>query len=145
MNSRTRTLTIALASALACATLHAQTAETRPPRDLGAIVMPSEAIEEMKTALRELIAAEEKIYGDHDTYTTSVTALDRYVVYHGQVQVQVTFASKRAWTAVATEPSLKGKSCVIYVGAAKDIQNSAPKTMGGVVAKEEGVPVCDEP
>ena len=145
MNTRTRTLTIALASALACGTLHAQTAEKRPPRDLGTVVVPSEAIDQMKTALRELIAAEEKIYGDHDTYTTSVTALDRYVVYHGQVQIQVTFASQRAWTAVATEPSLKGKSCVIFVGAVKDVPNGAPKTMGGVVAKEEGAPVCDEP
>jgi hypothetical protein len=141
----THTLAVVLASALAYGTLHAQTAETRPPRDLGAVVAPAEAIDEMKTALRELIAAEEKIYGDHDTYTTSVTALDRYVVYHGQAQIQVTFANQRAWTAVATEPSLKGKSCVIYVGAAKDIPNGVPKTLGGVVAKEEGVPVCDEP
>ena len=39
----------------------------------------------------------------------------------------------------------KGKSCVIYVGNPKELPYGVPKTMGGIVAKIEGIPACDEP
>lgn len=113
-------------------------------RDLGTLVRQSPAIDDMKATLRDLITAQERYFVDHDAYATDGQALNIFPP-HGQARTQVTFASREGWTGTATEPSLKGKSCVIYVGYLKSLPNGAPKTLGGVVAKDEGVPVCDEP
>lgn len=113
-------------------------------RDLGTLVRQSPAIDDMKAALRDLVTAQERYFVDHDAYTTDGQALDIFPP-HGQAQTQLTFASREGWTGTATEPSLKGKNCAIYVGLVKDLPNGAPKTVGGVIATKEGTPVCDEP
>jgi hypothetical protein len=102
-------------------------------------------VDDMKAALRDLITAQEKYFVDHDSYTTDGKVLDIFPTKHGQAQTQVTFASRDGWTGTATEPSLKGKNCVIYMGAVQDLLNGAPKTLGGIVAKGAGIPACDEP
>jgi hypothetical protein len=114
-------------------------------RDLGAVVRQSPAIDDMKAALRDLLAAQEAYFSTHDSYTTDSNALDIFLTTHGQARTTVTFASRESWTGTATEPSLKGKNCVIYMGALRDLPNGAPKTLGGVVAKGAGDPVCDAP
>ena len=119
---------------------------TAPPnRDLGTVIRKSSEIDDMKAALRDLIAAQETYFAAHDSYTTDDRALDIFPTKHGQAQTQVAFASRDGWTGTATEPSLKGKNCVMFVGLLKSLPNGAPKTLGGKVATEEAVPVCDEP
>ena len=107
-----RNAAVVVALTLAATHLLAQAATTasRTPT----AVRDSLTLDEMKAALRGLVAAEENIYADHDTYTTSIAALDRYLVYHGQVQTEVTFASRRAWTAVAigSEPWPRARRAV---------------------------------
>jgi hypothetical protein len=157
----TRTLLLAFAVAIAFTPANGQS--TVPPyrfiyrpdiridstakiiRDLGALVKQSPAIDDMKAAFRDLIVAEETYFSAHDSYTTDGKVLDIFPTKHGQAQTTVTFASRDGWSGTATEPSLKGKSCVIYVGSVKSLPNGAPKTIGGVVAAGEGIPVCDEP
>ena len=119
---------------------------TAPPnRDLGAVIKKSSELDNMMAALRDLVTAQETYFVAHDSYTTDGRALDIFPTKHGQVQTQVTFASRDGWTGTATEPSLKGKNCVMFVGLLKSLPRGAPKTLGGKVATEEGVPVCDEP
>ena len=85
-------------------------------RDLGAVVKNSPAIDDMMAALRDLVTAQESYFSAHDSYTTDARALDIFPTKHGQAQTHVTFAGAEGWSAAATEPSLKGKNCVIYVG-----------------------------
>jgi hypothetical protein len=114
-------------------------------RDLGSVVKRSPETDHMKAALRDLITGEEAYFAAHDTYTTDAKALEAYFTQHGQAQTHVTFASREGWTGTATEPSLKGKNCVIYMGFVKSLPNGAPKTLGGIVPKGAGIPTCDEP
>lgn len=46
---------------------------------------------------------------------------------------------------MVSDRSLKGKSCVIFVGSENELPGGVPKTMAGVAAKEEGMPTCDVP
>jgi hypothetical protein len=116
-----------------------------PNRDLGAVIKKSSEIDDMMAALRDLVVAQETYFTAHDSYTTDDRALDIFPTKHGQVQTHVSFASRDGWTGTATEPSLKGKNCVMYVGLLKSLPHGAPKTLGGKVATGEGVPACDEP
>jgi|ERR1035437_948446 hypothetical protein len=107
---------------------------------------PRFAIEDMRTALRNLITAEERYWNDHGTYATDGSALGIYPTSKGQPSVQVIFAGSRGWTGMATDQSLKGKSCVVYVGNEQELPGGLPKTMAaGIVATGEGVPTCDQP
>jgi hypothetical protein len=103
-------------------------------------------IGDMKTALQDLIVAQEKYFSDHGTYMTDGSALGIYPLKSGQPLVQVIFAGSRGWTGMATDRSLKGKSCVVYIGIEKELPGGTPKTMAaGTPAQTEAVPVCDEP
>ena len=155
-----RTLLIAFAATLAFPPAHgqavppnrlrigpdsaAQKTNDAMARDLGAVVKKSPAIDDMMAALRDLVVAQERYFVGHDAYTTDARALDIFP-RHGQAQTKVTFAGSGAWSGFATEPSLKGKSCVIYVGSVESLAKGVPKTARGVAAKKEGVPACDEP
>ena len=152
----TRTLIAAFALAVACAPAYGQRVApyrlairtdttAQPTRDLGTVVKRSPALEDMKAALRDLIVAQKRYFAAHDTYAADGRALDIGPAKHGQAQVHVTFAGRGGWAGTATEPSLRGKNCVIYVGSVKALPNGAPKTDGGIEAKREGVPACDEP
>lgn len=113
-------------------------------RDLGTVVKKSPAIDDMIAALRDLVVAQERYFVGHDAYTTDAKALESFP-RHGQAQTTVTFAGSGGWSGFATEPSLKGKSCAIYVGTLGSLPNGAPRTKRGVPARKEGVPACDEP
>ena len=126
-------------------TIQADTGNDRNARDLGAIHAPKAPLDDLKAALRDLVVAEETYFSSHNGYTTDGRALDIFPTAHGQATTTVTFAGPNSWSGTATEPSLKGKSCVVFVGPVKELPKGAPKTLSGVVAKEEGVPVCDDP
>ncbi len=153
-----RTLVIGSAVFLVSATAHSQT--TPPPnriivqpdttngrnvRDLGAVHALPTPRDDMKAALRDLVTAEETYFASHHAYTTDSKALDIFPTKHGQAETHVTFVGPNSWSGAVTEPSLKGRNCVIYVGPVKELSHGPPKTVGGIVAKEEGVPTCDEP
>jgi hypothetical protein len=96
--------------------------------------------------MRNLITAEESYFSDHGTYTTDASALGVYPRKAGVSPVQVIFAGGRGWTGMATDPALKGKSCVVFIGSEKELPGGVPKTLGaGLAAQSEAQPVCDEP
>jgi hypothetical protein len=145
--------------ALACAPLHAQRI---PPRfysvcntDMGRInedrspIVKKDAktaIHDMNAALNDLVVYQAKYFVDHHTYTIDEYPLGISASKSGQQSVQTVCAGDRWWTATAIDRSLKGKSCVIYVGDAKELPYGIPKTTrAGLVAKGEGIPTCDEP
>lgn len=104
-------------------------------------------VEAMDRRLRRLVSQEEAWYVDNSRYGNNVTkvaardkkpepALD-------VVQVQVLYASKRGWTAVASHPDAPGKSCVVYVGYRETLP-LIPRTRADAnEAVHEGRPVCD--
>ena len=104
------------------------------------------AITETKSALRNLITAQEKYWADHGSYTTDGKGLGIYPNDRAKPLVQVILAGGRGWTAMATHPLLKGKSCVVYVGIVREIGWGLPETSADhVKAAQEGMPVCDVP
>ncbi len=104
-----------------------------------------EVLEEMKAALRDLIAAQEKYFVVNETYATDAELLDAFITKHGQVQMKIIFAGASGWSGRATEPTFPGKSCAIFVGNPNALPDGAPKTFGGIPAQKEADPVCDEP
>ena len=103
-------------------------------------------IADMKAGLRDLIAAEEKYFSDHGTYTTDGSALGIYPAKPDHATVQVIFAGSRGWTGMATDHAVKGKSCVVFIGFANELPGGVPKTMeAGLAAQTEAMPVCDAP
>jgi hypothetical protein len=148
-----RILAGVFAVTVVCPPIHAQGTIQYPTTVMHDVSSPYPAnqldtkarIGDMKAALRDLITAQEKYFNDHGTYTTDGSALGIYPAKSGQPFVQVIFAGSRGWTGIATDRAWKGKSCVVYVGFEKELPGGVPKTMGGIVAKAEGVPACDEP
>jgi hypothetical protein len=146
-----RTLAVVLATAFVSAPLHAQGVLIQfptpfTPESFSVFRDPRTAIDDMKAALHDLIVAQEKYRNDHGTYTTDGSALGIYPSKSGQPLAQVIFAGSRGWTGMATDRSLKGKSCVVYIGIEKELPGGTPKTMAaGTPAQTEAVPVCDEP
>ena len=104
------------------------------------------AIADMKASLGNLITAEERYFSDHGTYTTDGNALGIYPSHDAESSVQVIFAGGRGWTGIATDRAVKGKSCVVFVGLAKELPGGVPKTLStGLPAQVEADPVCDAP
>jgi hypothetical protein len=147
-----RTLAVVVLAALVCTSVQAQTVNPHigtaeiPPWFFATLRSPRLTIADMKDQLRNLITAQEKYFNDHGTYTTDGSALGIYPVKSLQPTVQVIFAGSRGWTGMATDRSLKGKSCVVYIGVEKELPGGVPKTMAtGNPAQSEAVPMCDEP
>ena len=168
-----RTLAVVFVTTLAYAPLHAQGGTIQFPTPTYSVITtrvgggiitkdPASTLTDMKVALHDLVVAEEKYFSEHGTYTTDGLALGVWPVKSRQqqgpsmdatgdpqpskVSVQVIFAGSRGWTGMATDPSMKGKSCVVYIGSEKELPGGVPKTMAaGISAQTEAVPVCDEP
>ena len=107
-------------------------------------VAPAVALQQMKAALRELAAAQEAYFADNGSYTTSLVALKLFPkkVRTGAI-AQVIFAGGRGWSAMATHPQLRHRSCVIYVGSRSELP-TIPTTMADLMpAVVEGDPACD--
>jgi hypothetical protein len=106
---------------------------------------PATASDRLEAWLRRLVTAQESYYADHGTYTTDLAALRLLpAVRQDSVWIRVLHAGGRSWTADAGHRSVRGKSCVIYIGALEDFP-SVPKTSeAGLGPEEEAIPVCDE-
>jgi hypothetical protein len=104
------------------------------------------AVAEMKSALRQLISAQEKYWSTHGTYTTEGRPLEIFPNERTKPMVQVIFAGSRGWTAMASHASLKGKSCVLWVGNERELAFAMPETRADRKKPvSEGAPMCDTP
>jgi len=152
--------TVAVLIVLAVASSSAQSQTTAPPIQrwffvdtvtiakvavIETVMKPYGVLLHMRATIHDLIVAEEKYWNDHGTYTTDGSALGTYPSKSGDPMAQVIFAGSRGWTGMATDRSLQGKSCVVYIGSEKELPGGVPKTMGGIVATAQGVSACDEP
>jgi hypothetical protein len=60
------------------------------------------------------------------------------------VQVEILFAGKTGWSALASHPDASGKTCVVYVGS-RDRLPVVPRThQDARDAVAEGIPACDD-
>ena len=157
------TLAAIAAAALAPAAAQAQQSATQsgtPAVSTTAVAAPvnaaaEQALKQMTTKLRNVLAAQEMHYSDHGTYTTSMTALGKYDTglsparantgRRDSVSVQVIFAGGRGWTGIASHWGLRGKSCVVYVGAADELPKLPITRADRRTPTEEGIPTCDAP
>jgi hypothetical protein len=99
----------------------------------------------LKSALRNLVIAQENFFADHGTYTTDVSALGFYKREgpRDSIWVQVVNAGGRSWNGRAIHSGANGKSCVIYVGYKTDLASAPVTDADSVQAKNEGEPTCD--
>jgi hypothetical protein len=94
----------------------------------------------LKTALRNVVAAQDKYRTSHPVFATSLEALE--LNPGADVKIQVFGATPNSWRAKATHRTRPGRSCVVFVGPLAGAE--LPKTDGdGEVAGEERVPLCD--
>jgi len=99
----------------------------------------------MSATLRRLVIVEEGYWAAHGTYTTDVAALGMMRRSRDSVLVVVRFAGGGGWSARATHPAVKGKSCVVYVGDPADLPALPTTAADATRPAQEGEPVCDEP
>ena len=100
---------------------------------------PSHAAQ-LKSALRELAAAQARYHVAKQTYAASADVL-RMPPALG-IRVEVLSAGRTAWQGRALHQDQPGRSCVIFVGRLEG--KEAPRTDGDrEMAGEEGVPLCD--
>jgi CRISPR/Cas system CMR subunit Cmr4 (Cas7 group RAMP superfamily) len=94
----------------------------------------------LKSALRNLVAAQDKYRASHAKYASSIESLR--LNPGSDVKVQVLAVTERGWRAKATHRARPGRSCVIFVGRVR--LSDAPRTdADGNMAGEERVPLCD--
>lgn len=97
--------------------------------------------------LTDMVGDQEAFYADHASYGTHPTRRQRADSTNRaaleQVQVQVLYAGKKGWTAIASHPDAPGKNCVVYVGYRTSLP-MIPRTRADATdAVVEGQPVCD--
>ena len=99
----------------------------------------------MKLRLKDLVGQQESFYADHSTYTKNSYKLPTRgdSVAANVVQLQILFAGKKGWSAVASHPDAPGKSCVVYVGDPENLPIIPRTRAQGNEATIEGVAVCD--
>ena len=105
---------------------------------------------DLRTALRNLVTAEERFYADHGTYTSDVSALGMPMPRsHAEAMsrtyyVAIVQAGGRGWWAQGDQRGEARGGCVVYVGEMKYF-GVAPATSKGTAAKadDEGRAVCD--
>ena len=108
-----------------------------------------EALGAVRERLRELVAAQEAYFVDHQSYTTDLSALElrpRGTGRAQQVVLNVTHAGGRAWRATGRHAGHLHRSCVIFVGDVNDFPLPVTRADGRrPTAAQEGEPVCDKP
>jgi hypothetical protein len=97
--------------------------------------------------LRAMIADQEAWYSSHGRYGMNAWTVSRDKTRADasfeEVQVQVLYAGRKGWTAIATHPDAPGKSCVVFVGDRNGFP-IVPRTRADALdASAEGRPVCD--
>lgn len=94
----------------------------------------------LKTALRNVVAAQDKYRETHATFAGSMEALR--LKPGSDLKVQILAATPNGWRAKATHRARPGRSCVVFVGRLAVVER--PRTDGdGEMAGEERVPLCD--
>jgi hypothetical protein len=94
----------------------------------------------LKSALRNVVQAQDKYRGSNPGFAKSVEALR--VNPGPDVRVQIFGVTAHGWRAKATHRSRPGRSCVVFVGQLAVTE--APRTdADGEMAGEERVPLCD--
>ena len=134
---------IALAAA---SRLDAQAPATGPAAAANASTTSAD-VQEMKAALRALVMKQEAFWSEHGSYTSDMSALGLYprpASAGGTPAVQVIFAGSRGWTGMATQNSMKGASCVVFVGRPDELPKLPATIRSKVVPTVEAGPVCDE-
>ena len=104
-------------------------------------------VKDMKAALRALVMKQEAFWSEHGSYTTDMSALGLYprpASANGTPAVQVIFAGSRGWTGMATQGTMKGTSCVVFVGNPDELPKLPATMRSKVVPTVQGGPVCDE-
>ena len=104
-------------------------------------------VKEMKAALRTLIMKQEAFWSEHGSYTADMSALGLYprpASASGTPAVQVIFAGSRGWTGMATQSTMKGTSCVVFVGNPDELPKLPATMRSKIVPTVQGGPVCDE-
>ncbi|MHB0962747.1 MAG: hypothetical protein ACYC5V_06025 [Gemmatimonadaceae bacterium] len=121
--------------------------EGEPTCDAAMGVVENLQIAEMKSALRNLVVAEEKHWADHGTYTTDPSVLGLYPAPKGTrpaFLAQVIFAGSHGWSGIVVHRRM-GKSCVIYVGSPDELPFIPRTERDRLVASNQGEPVCERP
>lgn len=107
----------------------------------------AQAIAELKSALRNMVVAQERYWAEHGTYTTDLSALGLYPAPAGARPAalpQVIFAGGRGWSGIAVHRSLN-RSCVIFVGSPDELPFIPRTTRSRVLAANQGEPACERP
>lgn len=107
----------------------------------------SDAVLQTERRLKALVVDQEHWYAGHARYGVNpnsvAQASTRADTRLEKVQVQVLYAGKKGWTAIASHPDAPGKNCVIYVGDRASLP-MVPRTRAGAVdASVQGEPACD--
>ena len=102
------------------------------------------ALDRAGSRLKAMVRDQEAWYSDHGRYSKDANAVQSAVTRADatleRVQLQILFADRRGWTAMASHPDAPGKSCVIFVG----YRTLVPRTRGAAMeAVKEGMPACD--
>jgi hypothetical protein len=94
----------------------------------------------LKTALRNVVAAQDQYRTSHPVYASSIGALE--LNPGADVKIQIFGVTSNGWRAKATHRARPGRSCVVFVGPFAGAE--LPKTDGdGETAGEERVPLCN--
>jgi hypothetical protein len=94
----------------------------------------------LKSALRNVVAAQDKYRVSHPVFASTIEALQ--LNPGADVKIQIVGATANGWRAKATHRARPGRSCVVFVGPLSGAE--LPKTDGdGEMAGEERVPLCD--
>lgn len=106
---------------------------------------------DLRTALRNLVTAEERFYADHGTYTSDLAALGMPMPRSGaeaqnwRMGVVVVQAGGRSWWGQAWIYKAAQRGCVVSIGDTKYF-TTIPATTGGTAIKpdaDDGHIVCD--
>jgi hypothetical protein len=146
--SRIRTLAFGTGLALLAGVARAQSApaplaqeSVGPQKTLSAV----EAITSARTLLTTLVTAQEKYWYDHGRYSADLKALGVPSGKDGQPTAQLLAAGASGWTALAEHPSLKGKTCVVFVGNGPELPAVSRTADPKLKVAAEGTPACDQP
>jgi hypothetical protein len=94
----------------------------------------------LKSALRNVVAAQDKYRATHPVFATSVEALA--LNPGADIKIHIFSVTPNSWRAKASHRARPGRSCVVFVGPLAGAE--LPRTDGdGEMAGEERVPLCD--
>lgn len=101
---------------------------------------------QMKTRLRDLVVQEESYFAKNGIYGRNLIRVQAAApgdTTANDVQIQILFANKRGWSAIASHPDAPGRSCVAFVGSTEAVAMIPRTRRDANVATLEGIPACD--